>query len=572
MRSIYLYLVFVVIMLSTSLLSAQSLQTIKTYYDPLFQTQLHEVYTVISGTPTYQGTYKEYDKNGMLSVEGFYQNGLKHGVFKEYNGKYPLANRTFKNGAIEGKCSLYSLFEPYGIKKEWTVFDGNTIEETTYYNNGKKESYYTSNGVCNNWSEQGIKLAEYKTVNGKAQGKSTHWHSNGKIFYEGNYENGFETGVWKYYYEEGNLASEIKYEKGVGLTSFLVDKQGNILHKDSLISEKEARYNRIQYDSVSHKKCAIYQFRISGEDELKDGEYKRFDESGRLILVSQYSSGKKNGIENTYNKEGIVVGGRYFVSDKLRKKLLYDGNGLMTGEIEYSTNGNIERSFYPSGENKTVLTFLNNGTCNYEEFYQNGVLREKGSTETNELLKTGTWITQFDNGKLETKGNYKSGFKVGKWDYFASNGDFIRNETYDEGGTMKNSKTAEDISKESAMKEIENLADEMTEKRAKFDKTFIQEKSSSDTKLGAMAGMPGVPMKSYPNGKVLYEKALSVINDYNSKFSSETNPIEKLNLLKKQINFYDSLFKLESSKMEELNKSLKKIDSVIEIDKIITGA
>ncbi len=201
---------------------AQTLQTIKTYHDPLTKTQLHEVYTVKANTPTKQGSYKEYDWGGILIDEATFSNNQYNGVHKIYFGSEWNEPSDYRVGKIQ-QMENYVNGLPVGLSEQYQYINGqkfflwqkvfnnkgDLIKQTLYHkSNGGKASILQLNGLCNEWYENGQKMSEYTHKNGEPDGKYMGWHENGKVKYEGQFSNGQKTGVWKTYTEDGTLEKE----------------------------------------------------------------------------------------------------------------------------------------------------------------------------------------------------------------------------------------------------------------------------------------------------------------------------------------------------------------------------
>ena len=94
-------LFFICIVLSSiDITNAQNIVTKKTYWD-WGNSRLHEIFTVIAGTGTRHGSYKEYDKNGMLLISANYNHGALHGLCVGYFGtpqNYISKSTNYLNG------------------------------------------------------------------------------------------------------------------------------------------------------------------------------------------------------------------------------------------------------------------------------------------------------------------------------------------------------------------------------------------------------------------------------------------------------------------------------------------
>jgi antitoxin component YwqK of YwqJK toxin-antitoxin module len=66
--------------------------------------------------------------------------------------------------------------------------------------------------------------------NGKEEGAWVGYHDDGQLFYKGNYKNGEEEGAWVYYHENGQLSSKGNYKNGEKEGAWVVyKKDGTVL-------------------------------------------------------------------------------------------------------------------------------------------------------------------------------------------------------------------------------------------------------------------------------------------------------------------------------------------------------
>ena len=93
-----------------------------------------------------------------------------------------------------------------------------------------------------------------------------------------------------------------------------------------------------------------------------------------------------------------------------------DDNGLKQGEWE---------GYYDNGELESKGNYKDDKKVGYWEHYYNGngELSSKGNYKND--VKDGYWEGYYRNGKLEYKGNYKDGFKDGYWEGYYSNGQVL---------------------------------------------------------------------------------------------------------------------------------------------------
>jgi antitoxin component YwqK of YwqJK toxin-antitoxin module len=165
---------------------------------------------------------------------------------KEYygNGKIRLSGYVDGNGKQTGEAKEY---DENGILKTLSHFkDGEILDGTTYFSNGKIQSAVT-----------------FK--NGKINGETKNYYENGNLAETGSYKDGKPVGEWKEYYESGKLAKVIN------------------------ISSQEI-HSKSYYESGNLESEGRYQ----SDEETKLGEWKDYYENGKLKQVANYNGNQMN--------------------------------------------------------------------------------------------------------------------------------------------------------------------------------------------------------------------------------------------------------------------------------------
>ena len=332
-----------IIISSVDIASAQNLVTKKTYWD-WGNARLHESFTVIAGTGTRHGSYKEYDRNGMLLISANYNHGALHGLCIEYFGtseKYISKSTNYLNGKKSGVEKNYNLGSSgHYLLEECIYKEDEMIEKTSYYTDAKNRGQKKSHA----------KLVDDKQYN-------TNWFQNGQIEYKGilqvtpgNYGNittpiqytrYSETGILieklddniiSFYAEDGktitqkeNLSTDVIecYDNGALTKSIKVLREaGNEYYEVSLYKDNEVYSKKIvdqngndveqlrkekllelQYDSLYNKLQEILPTKVSMN--IKEMEFVRPD----VVYCRKgayESSGKSSALETaveTHKKE-----------------------------------------------------------------------------------------------------------------------------------------------------------------------------------------------------------------------------------------------------------------------------
>ncbi len=158
------------------------------------------------------GTLKYYVGDQVTYV-GRVEGGIKVGVWKAFfsNGKLKEIGN-FKNDG-------YIINESYNEKGEVLVENGNGYHYT-YYDSGSVESEGEIVGGRKNgkWLAfmEGYEFpfSEVHYVNGKMNGESKTFNSDGTIAVEGDFTNDIQSGKWKWYNYAGMLENEVEYVDG----------------------------------------------------------------------------------------------------------------------------------------------------------------------------------------------------------------------------------------------------------------------------------------------------------------------------------------------------------------------
>lgn len=171
--------------------------------------------------------------------------------------------------------------------------------------------------------------------------------------------------------QQGHLIERYEYKE---------DENGSLI--------KNGKY-QTWYDNEKIKATGIY------ENDLKDGNWKFFNEEGKLDFESEYSNDLKNGEFIIYYKSGAVKSKSIFINDTLQgKENSFFENGKLQSEGEY-VNGL---------KNGLVLYYDSLGNKHIEENYNNG-------------QKQGKWKL-FNNNQIEREFTFEEKIPlelVGKW-------------------------------------------------------------------------------------------------------------------------------------------------------------
>ena len=133
--------------------------------------------------------------------------------------------------------------------------------------------------------------------------------------------------------------------------------------------------------------CSFIEVYTVVNDSIKDGEYFRYYENGKLNTSCYYEKGSIEGIKKRYSDKGDLVDIETYC------------NGIMNGSYTV---------FYPNGSIKLKQIFVDDVLQGISYgYYQNGNLREKVNIKNG--FENGAFEEYYPSGVLHWKGKYLSG-------------------------------------------------------------------------------------------------------------------------------------------------------------------
>lgn len=473
------FIITAILFMATTQLFAQ--RTVETYYD-WGKTKLHEVYTTTKEPPYRKhGVYKEFDAAGNLIREKNFKDGKQHGLSRVF---YFMPDEFQRE--CYGKLILESPWtdgKKHGWEKSWKCDKGvlsveyekyhehnELLIEKQYYTNGNPKATVQLNGLCEEWAENGQKIAEYTQVDGVQDGKNIQWHSNGQLYASGMMANGKQTGEWKVYIEDGTLQKDVLIDpqEPVYVSHIEYYPNGNKMYdRQKTGDNKYLVKNYYESGNLMTVETQAYQER-TGELEGA-GLSTAFREDGNKIYEYINMGGSINGRLELYDENGEVVGGGEFVNGcrvgpfimfyneegkevfdlrvaKYKRDIEFDSQCKPTGSItDFYMNGNKKfegkiTSFDPETYDGDCIFYRENGnkleertyaygtTRKITKYYEDGVKQYEASYSDNRL--SGPVKYYDEKGTLRRSEYYNGGFKSGKWKYFSENGKLEETEEY----------------------------------------------------------------------------------------------------------------------------------------------
>ncbi|KPK86972.1 MAG: hypothetical protein AMS27_03840 [Bacteroides sp. SM23_62_1] len=355
------------------------------------------------------GYVKFYYPNGQVSSEGMMKDGKPDGYWKTY----------YVTGVIksEGKRTNYML------DSIWVFYNqkGDTTQKISYMY-GKKNGYSITYGYENLWEgvDTGVVIAKELYINDKKEGISYYYYPDGNLKSEVPYVNGKKQGLSKEYDENGIIITLVYYHNG-----YMTDREE--INRRDAYRNKQGTWKEF-YPDGKVKKEEVY------KDNLLDGLYKTFNESGNLLLVLNYSSGKlveeveqeqmDVDIRNEYDDQNrLIASGAFRNNIPVGIHRTYDKEGNVINSKIYNESGNVVA--------EGIIDVEGNREGPWKEYYQDGKIRATGNYQNNE--RSGKWVFYYKNGKVEQTGDFIRGRTTGIWTWYYENGIMSREESYFNG-------------------------------------------------------------------------------------------------------------------------------------------
>ena len=257
------------------------------------------------------GSWKFWDENGNLMVEGRYDNGIRQGIWKRWH--------TRKDSRLFSQYPYSSYAEPFISQTEFNEgeMDGNWV-----IYDGKQR-----------------KISQWSFLNGQRDGLSMWWHPNGKQLREITYKDGDIHGEILEYTEAGVLSSKSSFEHGRMLAP-RIEKykdgakktQGMYLHARIVLKENDDWWN-----------AAPAVFTSTGKDE-RHGEWLSWYQNGQQESRGFYKNDKADGTFVWWYSNGQRSSeGNYILDRQDGTWIWWHENGQKSVEGSYASGEQMGR-------------------------------------------------------------------------------------------------------------------------------------------------------------------------------------------------------------------------------------
>ena len=253
----------------------------------------------------------------------------------------------------------------------------------------------------------------YTYLNGSKTGIHNEFDKDENLVVEEILKDGVRNGSYKRY-ENGKIKEEITYLNG--------KKEGLYTVHNNNYRDVTTYSNGLKNGLYKKYKGDVVTIYGTYSNDLIEGEWKEFDDSGNITLESAYLNDTLNGVYKKYNGEVVIKEGQYT-------------SGLMNGEwIFRHNNGNI-----------TLESAYLNDTLNgvYKKYNGEVVIKEGQYTSG---LMNGEWIFRHNNGNIKGEGKYVDGDggnvgstgmpingREGEWVFYHENGNKLSSYNYSNG-------------------------------------------------------------------------------------------------------------------------------------------
>lgn len=236
--------------------------------------------------------HKEYHPNGKIRLEGGYTEGLKQGIFREFD------------------LSGDSVVNSYMYDKDTLIAEGIVLKNGEY--EGEWKYYYKSGEI----------KSEGKYENTIREGKWTYYYKNGKKEQVGKYRNNEPHGMWTWYYPNGMVKKQEYFRKGKPEGEYVeYDPEGNEIVTGAYFNGKPEgewiyqyndHYSKGSYSDGDKDGKWIETYLRTGKKRFEGefaygipkGRHKAYYPNGRLKYIGKYKSGNRHGVWRFYRDDG----------------------------------------------------------------------------------------------------------------------------------------------------------------------------------------------------------------------------------------------------------------------------
>lgn len=286
------------------------------------------------------GIFREFDRNGRVTKKEEYRNDILVETVKEIQEKYDVKRDYYEDGKVKS-IGTYKRGLPEGVFREYDA-KGNLKDTAKIYSEGrllrqgKLDDQGKEQGLWREFYDDGKIKSEGHYKDGKREKKWNFYFNNGHVEQTGEYVNGKPSGEWIKYFSDGKLNRDEFYENG---------KENGIMTEYSRDSVIIARGNY-----VDGKKDGVWNFNNNGYiaegkflEDHEDGVWKQFSTEKRILFEGSFVDGQENGEHTYYYEDGHTKEQQHWrlgLREGVWKK--YDAAGILIIEITYSGGSEVK--------------------------------------------------------------------------------------------------------------------------------------------------------------------------------------------------------------------------------------
>lgn len=171
------------------------------------------------------------------------------------------------------------------------------------------------------------------------------------------------------------------------------------------------------------------------KDDHPVGEFKRYDDSGKLKTISFFSEdGNSNFTKVLYPDGKLMAQGNYIGKEKDSIWNYYNGQGQIISVETYRNgikHGKWQTNF-ASGSLSEEMNYVNDTVHGiWIQYFENGQPRLR--VELSHGVYHGDYKIFYPDGKVNLEGQYQNDQRVGKWTYYTIEGAVEKTEYYRNG-------------------------------------------------------------------------------------------------------------------------------------------
>lgn len=377
-----------------------------TWYDPEKKREEYRYY-IQNGDTIKEGKYTIYHPNGKAWQSGNFRNNQLDSIWTDHYPEGGIKQELpYSNGKLNGISRIYYP-------------EGGLYQSITYKNdlpNGKLTVYY----------EDGATMEISYYINGKINGESLAYYNSGSIWYKRNFNDGVEIGLGYYYYDNGNIMEMSRKYNGLPDSLYILYYKDNANVIKNKCYYKQGKLNGPfmgYYPDGSLMNTSLY------VNDSVVGTYTEYYPQKQdispikpmILEEGKYKNGKKDGIWNTYYKDGSLY---------------------VTGRYEHGKKEGEWKVFFENGATKQTSFYTNNiEDGEFVQYHPDGkTIKMKGKIIQGR--REGKFYSYFPEGKINSEVEYKEGRRTGIARMYDQNGGVIKERNYDIEPEIENTEEA----------------------------------------------------------------------------------------------------------------------------------